>query len=170
MNDAAATRAQVTAVLRLIRALSTQTDRYADQVRQQLGMPRTDLTAMGVINDSARDGRNLTPGALAHEMHLPASTVTALLDRLERVGHVVRERDLHDRRKVMIGVTESASELGSQAFRPLSEAIRRALSTHTDEELTLLAGLLADVVQAVSRAVDEQTTRPDTGSSAAPPG
>lgn len=154
MNDAAA-RAEVTVALRLIRALTAQADRYVDGVRGRLGMPRTDVTAMGVIADSARDQRALTPGSLAQELHLSASTVTALLDRLERVGHVQRGRDALDRRKVVIEITPSALQVSADAFRPLSDAIRASLAEHSDADLQTFSRVLAELVKTISSVAEE---------------
>lgn len=157
-----ARRTEVTTVLRLLRALTTQTDRYAERRRTELSLSRTDLTAMGVISDGARDGRTLTPGALAQELHLSASAITALLDRLERVGHVSRGRDGTDRRKVVIEITPSAAEVSAEAFRPLSEAIRESLAGYDDAELAVFAQVLSDVVDAVSDVVPDPQPRPPT--------
>jgi hypothetical protein len=78
----------VTRVLRLVRAVATQSDRYSHAIRERLGMHSTDLTAMGIISDAARDGAELTPSQLAAELHLSASAVTSLVSRLEHIGHV----------------------------------------------------------------------------------
>lgn len=155
-NDGA-NRQSVTAVLRLVRALSTQAERFADQVRSDLGMHRSDLTAMGVISDNARDEQELTPSELAHELHLSASAVTSLLDRLERVGHIQRARHAGDRRKVVVEITPEAAQLSAAAFRPLSEAIRSTLATRSDEELAVLTSALADMVEAMAKACETRS-------------
>lgn len=117
-------------------------------------MHPTDLTAMGVISDHARDERELTQSALAKELHLSKSAVTALVDRLEQVGHVRRQRHPLDRRSLVLSITESASELSGQSFAPLSGAVRRSLAPYDDEELAVVARVLTDVVAAMSSASD----------------
>lgn len=44
-----------------------------------------------------------------------------MIDRLERLGHVARTRDPHDRRRVLLSVTPEAVRLGRAFFGPACE-------------------------------------------------
>jgi hypothetical protein len=46
----------------------------------------------------------MTPGRLGEELNLTSPSVTALLDRLERHGHLRRVRDQRDRRRVTLEI------------------------------------------------------------------
>ncbi|MBK8755711.1 MAG: MarR family transcriptional regulator [Actinomycetales bacterium] len=118
-------------------------------------MHSTDLTAMGIISDAARDGAELTPSQLAAELHLSASAVTSLVSRLEHIGHVRRLPHVVDGRKVVVEITPSAADLASTSFQPLSAAIRAVLASRSDAELALVGDVLSDVVRAMTDVCDD---------------
>jgi DNA-binding MarR family transcriptional regulator len=76
-----------------------------------------------------------TPGWLGAQIGLNSASTTALIDRLERLGHVQRSRDPADRRRVLLSVDPSAVELGWTFFGPLIERLLTAMQAFTDEEL-----------------------------------
>jgi MarR family transcriptional regulator, organic hydroperoxide resistance regulator len=100
-----------------------------------------DLTA-SEINALANlaDGRSLTVSELAAVTGTKPSTLTSVLDRLERRGQIRRGPAPGDRRAVLVELTTSG--------RPTAATIRRAV---TDLEQRALAGLPADAI-AVLRA------------------
>jgi DNA-binding MarR family transcriptional regulator len=53
---------------------------------------------------------DLGPTELAHRLHMRTGAVTALLDRLEQRGHIVRAPHPADRRKVVVHLTENGRE------------------------------------------------------------
>ena len=62
----------------------------------------------------------VTPGVLRKELHLSSPATTALIDRLDNSGHVVRERQGPDRRQVQLRMTPKAYRDGGAMFMPLS--------------------------------------------------
>jgi len=52
--------------------------------------------------DHLHEAGELTPGQLAERLCLTSGAVTALLDRLERLGWAKREPHPHDRRSVIV--------------------------------------------------------------------
>jgi DNA-binding MarR family transcriptional regulator len=61
------------------------------------------------------------PRLVADFLSQQSQTVTGVLDRLERAGHVQRVRDLDDRRAVRLELTQS----GARLVRALDERLRR---------------------------------------------
>ncbi len=53
----------------------------------------------------------LTIGELSNQLYLAYSTTTDLVDRLERAGFVVRERDTVDRRVVRVRLQDKGAQL-----------------------------------------------------------
>ncbi len=81
----------------------------------------------------------------------PAAT-TAVLERLERHGHVRRERHPTDRRPVSVVVTDSAPRLGIDTFAELGEHPAPALARRADAELAMIAECLETLADATAAA------------------
>ncbi len=84
----------------------------------------------------------MSAGAVAEALGVTSGAVTAMLDRLERGGHVARTRDTADRRRVIVDVTEESRRRSAELYKPLAEAIRRRLAGYSEQELELLYGFL----------------------------
>ena len=152
MTEAPPPRPSVVGLTSLVRDLSTETYLYAHEVARRLGLHPSDLSAMGVIARSARAGRAVTAGELSRQVRLSPAAVSALLDRLEGVGHVERRRHATDRRKVVLDVTRIAQEASREMFTPLAVHLRSSLSGYSDAELELAARIVRDMTEATRRA------------------
>src|SRR4051794_527969 len=102
-------RRQSTAAIRAsMRELGLQLSLLNRQVGARLRLKDVDLETLDLVN---RHGP-LGPGELARRMGLHPATVTGVLDRLERAGWAVRERDPSDRRAVVVkAVDDRAAEV-----------------------------------------------------------
>src|SRR3954447_5628540 len=100
----------------LLRRLTVELDAVGQRFADLHGLNRTDVRALVAIMDAARQGEALTAGRLGMAVDLRSASVTALVDRLERVGHVRRVRDPEDRRRVGLEMSESAMAAGAQHF------------------------------------------------------
>ena len=96
----------------LLRRLTVELDAVGQRFAAIHGLNRTDVRALVAIMDAARSGRSLTAGGLGAAVELQSASVTALVDRLEKVGHVRRTRDAEDRRRVVLEMSESALAAG----------------------------------------------------------
>lgn len=75
-----------------------------------LGLHPTDLQCLNLLT---LEGGPVTTGRVAELTGLTTGSATRLVDRLERAGYVVRERDAEDRRLVLVAVVpERAAEFG----------------------------------------------------------
>jgi len=105
---------------------------------QEQGLPIAQWSAMKTLWN--RDG--LTISEMGEKLFIKNSTMTALIDRMERDGLVRRERDPEDRRSVRVFLTEKGAGLKNKVpdledyFR---ETVGRIL---TEEELITLIHLL----------------------------
>src|SRR3954452_17686796 len=113
----------------LLRRLTVELDAVGQRFAEMHGLNRTDVRALVAIMDAARRGQALTAGRLGEAVDLRSASVTALVDRLERVGHVRRVRDPDDRRRVSLEMSEGAMAAGAEYFgglqRDLVAAMRR---------------------------------------------
>jgi DNA-binding MarR family transcriptional regulator len=87
----------------------------------------------------------LAPGEIRDRLLVRGPTVTGLLDSLEAAGHLRRERDPADRRRLLVSLTERGRELAAR-FRPaVHEAERPWLECLSEPERKALLGLLGKV-------------------------
>ena len=144
------------AIVDALRAFTTAMDRYIDVHGGAVGMHRTDLVALGHVMDAGRQGEHLTPSELAAALNLSAPATSALLTRLESVGHVQRTHASSDRRRVAIEMTDDAKAVGRQVFGPLAVEMLAAINRYDRQEQELVLRFLNDVLDATVRAA-----RPD---------
>src|SRR3954464_4973018 len=114
------------------------------------GLGRTDVRALVAIMDATRSGRPMTAGALGAAVELTSASVTALVDRLERVGHVERVRDEHDRRRVVLQMTPSAMAAGGEFFGGLQRDLVAAMDGYSDDELAVVRRFLSEMTEVIS--------------------
>ena len=89
---------------------------------------------------TAEPGR--TQLALAHDLGLDKTTLTALLDRLEAGGLIIRSLDPHDRRARIPELTGAGRQIQSEVTRARDRAEAELLSAFSKDEQKLLRTLL----------------------------
>jgi DNA-binding MarR family transcriptional regulator len=109
--------------IRLSRAHEAANDAFDELAAQKLGINRTDLRCMGIIENEGP----LTAGRLARLSGLTTAAVTAVVDRLERAGYVRRVRGEQDRRQVILELTPLLAERAQPIWGPLGAEAKAKL-------------------------------------------
>jgi DNA-binding MarR family transcriptional regulator len=135
----------------LLRRLNVELDAVGQRFAELHGLNRTDVRALVAIMDAARRGQALTAGALGDAVDLRSASVTALVDRLERVGHVHRVRDPEDRRRVALEISDTAMAAGGEYFGGLQRDLTAAMAGYSDEELAVVRRFLEDMTRVIER-------------------
>ncbi len=133
----------------LLRRLTVELDAVGQRFAGLHGLGRTDVRALVVIMDSARRGESMTAGSLGASVELSSASVTALLDRLERAGHVRRVRDPHDRRRVVLEMSDSAMAAGAAFFGGLNRDLVAAMASYSDAELDVVRRFLTEMTEVI---------------------
>ncbi|MFE1299200.1 MarR family winged helix-turn-helix transcriptional regulator [Streptomyces sp. NPDC057413] len=161
-------------IVHLLRAVAVELGLHSARFAQRHGMHPTDVRALIALMDAARAGEEMTAGRLGAELGLNSAGTTALIDRLERAGHVRRTRGREDRRRVVVEVDERAVELGQAFFGPLIGRTVELLRGYDDRERAAIRGFLTGVRDAAAQdgctaggPRPDATGRPHSG--AAPP-
>ncbi|SOC47936.1 transcriptional regulator [Blastococcus aggregatus] len=135
----------------LLRRLNVELDAVGQRFAQLHGLNRTDVRALVAIMDAARRGEALTAGRLGEAVELRSASVTALVDRLEKVGHLRRSRDDADRRRVVLEMSDSAMAAGADHFGGLAQDMTAAMDAYTPAELAVVHRWLEDMTAVITR-------------------
>lgn len=121
-----------------------------------LTMIRSKLAELGVQNPAyasvlhaLRDGGKLTPGELRYHVLTGASNMTSLIDRMERDGLVVREKDSSDRRKILIKLSDPGMELCTKFYSGFTDWVNEIFSVFEGEDFLQLQLLLGRLWQSL---------------------
>lgn len=150
-----------------LRALTVLLDEAAGEFARANGLSRSDVRALIALLDRQRAGAPASPTWLAGELGMTTASVTVLIDRLERAGHVRRRARSDDRRRVDVTVEDSAKEIGWSFFGPLIDATRDVLDRRTRSEREVVDAFLDDMLAAVGsllRRRPDAVTSGDTSS------
>jgi DNA-binding MarR family transcriptional regulator len=109
----------------------------------------TDLNALLAVLAADRDGAPLTPGRLGRHFGLSSGATTAVIDRLEQAGHVLRRPDEIDRRRVTLHHGPTAPAVESAYFGPLGRRMDEMLTAYTAAELSVIRRFLAEASELV---------------------
>lgn len=106
---------------------------YAPMLRE-LGLTYPQYITLTML--WADDGQRVSD--LSRQLGMESSTVTPLLKRLEKLGHIRRQRDTGDERQVRISLTESG-----RALRAAAPGVTRCMVENTKMPVEDLEDLVA---------------------------
>ena len=132
------------------RAYQTSNDNFDQAIADHLGMNRTDMRCIDLIDQAG----GMTAGELAKAAGLTTGAVTAVVDRLEKAGMATRVPDPADRRRVRIEVTPKLWELTGPLMTPFLEESQAILDDYSTEELARFTDFLQRVIDMQSKHTD----------------
>ena len=127
-----------------LRELSIQLSLLNHHVGAHLEIRDVDLDCLDLVD---RYGP-LSPSALARRAGLHPATMTGVLDRLERGGWIVRERDPGDRRAVVVRARRERGAELLELYAGMNGAMDELLAGYDDAELELLGDFLHRTAEA----------------------
>ncbi|HEX8818729.1 MAG TPA: MarR family transcriptional regulator [Archangium sp.] len=92
----------------------------------------------------------LTMGELARRLGITEKTVTGVVDRLEREGHVQRERDPEDRRVVRCRLTAAGTRVYRKLDRTVLQGMGRMLERLDANDRRALFRILEKLIASAS--------------------
>ncbi|MEV7327082.1 MarR family transcriptional regulator [Micromonospora sp. NPDC093244] len=113
------------------------------------GLNPTDLQALIAVMDAEMLGDPITPGRLGEQLNLSSGSVTALIDRLERAGHIRRDRDTADRRKVLLHYADQGAALAMEFFRPLGTRTDTVMDRFSEDELEVVQRFMTAMSESI---------------------
>lgn len=133
----------------VLAALSSASKHIEHRFSAREKLHPTDFRALTAIYVAENEGLPLSASALAGELDLSTGAVTYLVERLVESGHVHRDKDLKDRRKVILRYAEHGHAVAAGFFGPLAGHTHAALAQHTDEELDAAVRVITSATAAL---------------------
>jgi DNA-binding MarR family transcriptional regulator len=138
-------------VKQALRELRMQLSLLNLRVGALLDLKDVDLDCLDLI---AKHGP-LSPTALARRAGLHPATMTGILDRLERGGWVVRQRDPSDRRAVVVRARHERNPELIGLYSGMNTAMDEICAAYSDAELQVIADFLNRAARAGHTATDD---------------
>ena len=111
----------------------------------RLGIGMSDLHALERLMLNGPVG----PAEISAALGIRPASATALVDRLERTGHVRREPHVSDRRRLVLVPTEKAMTDGWAAVMPLVASLEAAAEGLDDDQRRAVASYLDRVIESL---------------------
>jgi len=138
--------------------LTLERQRFLSHLARRLSVTRTEFDSV----EELRQRGGLTPGELSERLSLSSGSVTALIDRLERLGWANRERHPGDRRKVVLRLTAAGEEIAEQELGPLDLVIGKAAAGFPARERLIIERFLAKAADAAAELVASEQSLGDS--------
>ena len=118
-----------------MRAMNAESDQIGRHFAGRHDVAANDFRALLHIMVAETAGTPLTAGELRKRMGMSGAAITYLVERMIASGHVLRESDPADRRKVILRVADHGIDVARGFFTPLAEQTHVALAGLPDDDL-----------------------------------
>ncbi|SDQ15913.1 MarR family winged helix-turn-helix transcriptional regulator [Leucobacter chromiiresistens] len=122
---------QIARLMEALRTLRAAEERLSEASLKYMRLSSVDMRALHFLIVAGNTDVLPTPGAIAAHLGISSASTTKLLDRLERGGHISRERHPDDRRALVIRITPETRDaamrtVGQQQANRFNAAARLA--------------------------------------------
>ena len=133
-----------------VQALSAESDQIGRAFAGIHGLSANDFRALVLIMVAENAGTPLTAGELRTRMGLSGAAITYLVERMIESGHLRRDSDPADRRKVILRYADHGIEVGRAFFTPLAAHTHRVLADLPDSDLAAAHRVFTAVLVAMT--------------------
>jgi len=124
----------ISATVQSLRRIFKAIQDYSHEVFIKFGVTGPQLWVLKTIFQNG----SLSLGDLSKQMYLHPSTISGVVDRLERKGYVWRDRDREDRRVVRVQLTPKGKRLVKRSPNPVQGKMIYGLRRLKKEKLNLV--------------------------------
>lgn len=142
----------------LLQSLSILTRSVEQRLGAKLGVNLTDLGAMEQLVTNGP----LTPGDLAARLKVTTAAGTQIVDRLERAGHIRRERQAADRRKVLVIPAPASVSLLFRELVSLLDGLDGVVARLGEQDRATIESFLGQVVDVYRRVSQPADAAPES--------
>lgn len=122
------------------------------RTRESMSMGENELLVVRYLLAAAAKDRKVTPNEITRYLGVSTASTTAIIDRLERAGHVRRVPHPTDRRSIHVVATPESDAEVRATLGDMHERMLAALIDMTPEESETVISCLTRLQGAVDRA------------------
>ncbi|MEY9954149.1 MarR family winged helix-turn-helix transcriptional regulator [Leifsonia sp. EB34] len=144
-------RARAIEVLEHLRAYGAADSAMQRRSEKAMRMNENDISALRYLLRAREHGTTVGPRELAEYLGIQSSSITVLLDRLEKAGHIRRVPSPFDRRALIIEPTVPTDELQRAVLGDVREELVEVASNLSPEEAETVVDFIDRLRDAVDR-------------------
>lgn len=157
--SAARGQGEIDRILETIVYLYTESRRVTKQLARQHGLTGPQVTALKILEGFGA----LSLSELSARMSAKNSTITGIVDRMERDGLVARKRSETDRRVVHIEPTERGAAIAAEVPVTAMEMFSAALGSLSKSDRAELLRILGTLAEQVREQIERQEALAEEG-------
>ena len=138
-----------------VRAMTAESDQIGRHFAGRHDVAANDFRALLHVMVAETSGSPLTAGELRTRMGMSGAAITYLVVRMIASGHIRREADPDDRRKVILRYADHGLTVARAFFTPLAEHSHAAMSALPDRDLAAAHRVFTALVDAMRTFQDE---------------
>jgi DNA-binding MarR family transcriptional regulator len=121
------------------------------RTRDSMSMGENDLLVLRYLLKAQRQGRSVSPSEIARYLAVSTASTTAIIDRLEKSGHVRRERHLSDRRSIYVVPTADTDDEVRRTLGDMHERMLDAVMDMSPDDIRVVMDTLGRLQAAVDQ-------------------
>jgi len=133
----------ISEIMQSLRRIVKAIQDYSHEVSGKFGITGPQLWALKTISQN----ESMSLSDLSARMYLHPSTITGVIDRLEKKGYVTRNRDRVDRRVIYVQLTAEGRRLSKRAPNPAQGKMIYGLKRLKKGELNLIYDSVQELVK-----------------------
>jgi DNA-binding MarR family transcriptional regulator len=143
-----------------VRAMTAGSEQIGHAFARSQEVTANDFRALLHITVAETAGAPLTAGDLRTRMGVSAAAITYLVERMIASGHVRRDVDEADRRRVKLRLSDHGTAVAREFFLPLAAHTSAALAPLSDDDLAAAHRVLTAVTAAMQARLAELAVTP----------
>lgn len=143
--------ARSTSVMEAMRSYRAAEVAMRRRTQQSMDMGENELLVLRFLARAHQQGEKVTPVALSRYLGITSASTTALLDRLEKSGHLTRMPNPDDRRSILISSSEKSDTEVRHTLGAMHERMMAVVRSMDENDRATVIGFL----DAMRHAVDE---------------
>lgn len=151
-------------IARRLRQITHEVDRYSKYMQENYHITIPQLVCLREIYENGP----IALGALSKIVYVNSSTVTGIVDRLEKRNLVRRTRVSKDRRQIHVEITEEGLEFIANAPGPLEEKFAQRISKLDKDEVKAILFAIEKLVSMLNPSEEAELSETEGGDTVEP--